>query len=326
MRVLMITTEYPNPRRPGEGIFIARQVEALRRAGVKVDVLYFQSRANPLNHLRAWRDMRRMIAETRCDLIHAQFAHAALIARMQIGLPVVATYRGDELYGIVGRRGGYTLKGIALVVTAQVLAYLVDEVMVVSAAMRRRLLRRDCYVIPSGIDFDLFRPMPRDEARRILGWPADLRIVLFASLGTNKSRKRLELAQAAVAKAAETFPVVLKVATGIEPEEMPLWMNASDALLLTSIHEGSPNVVKEALACNLPIVSVDVGDVRERVEGVTNCRICKPEAASLADGLTDVLRNPIRSNGRGAAVGQLDVDLLAQRVIAVYQRAVSHDH
>ena len=75
MRVLMITTEFPTPERPGDGVFVMRQAEALRAAGVEVDVLAFRSGLNPMNYLRTWFKMRHMLAEDSYDLIHAQFGH-----------------------------------------------------------------------------------------------------------------------------------------------------------------------------------------------------------------------------------------------------------
>ena len=100
-------------------------------------------------------------------------------------------------------------------------------------------------------------------------------------------------------------------------------MQACDALLLTSNLEGSPNVVKEAMASNLRIVSVDVGDTRERLEGVAGCRVLAEDSAeSLGGAVADVLRETGEPGGR-EAVRELGVDAIARRVRGIYRRAAS---
>jgi len=322
LRVLMVTSEYPAPGYLGGGAFVVRQIQALRDAGVEVDVLDFISRANPLNHFRAWQRLRKMMAEKQYDLIHAQFAISLLISRMQFKLPVVATYHGDEAYGIIRPDGTYSNKGHVLVLISQVMSFFVDELIIVSQAMGKRLLRKDYHIVPSGIDLDVFKPMPRDEARARLGWPTDRRIVLFAVLRVDEPRKRYHLAKAAVELAAQTLPVELRLASGIGPDEMPIYMNASDALVLTSLHEGSPTVVKEALACNLPVVTVNIGDVEERLEKVTNSVIVDPTPEAVARGIEQMVKEPVRSNGRETVQG-LSEAVLAQKVIGIYRQAIS---
>ncbi len=322
MRVLMITTEFPTPEHPGHGIFVARQADALRAAGITVDVLHFISRANPRNHFRAWRRMRRLLAAERYDLIHAQFGHAALISRMQRRLPVVVTYRGDGLQGVIGANGRHTLKGRVLVGLCQLLGLAASQVIVVSERLGRILLRKDYTVIPSGLDLERFRPLPKDEVRRKIGWDLDRPTVLFSAQHIEWPNKRYGLAQSAVDLAArEVEGAQLSVASGVDPQDMPLYINAADVLLLTSIQEGSPNVVKEALACNVPVVAVDVGDVRERLDGVDRGAVCEDTPEALAEALVPLLRHPARADSRKLVSGLTEASI-AGRVIEVYRRAL----
>ena len=132
-------------------------------------------------------------------------------------------------------------------------------------------------------------------------------------------RKRYPLARAAVDILTRTLPAELVVAWTVRHREVPLWMNASDALVFTSMQEGSPNAVKDALACNLPVVSVPVGDVAQRIGGVAGCELCPDDQPrSIAAALERVLRRGIRAAGR-AAVQDLDERRLAQQVIGVYR-------
>src|SRR5207248_1719796 len=174
------------------------------------------------------------------------------------------------------------------------------------------------HVIPSGLDLDQFRPIPREQARAQLGLPLDTRLVLFVG-NPAVERKRYSLARQAVDILARSLPAELVVAWKVRHRDVPLWMSACDALVFTSMQEGSPNAVKEALACDLPVVSVPVGDVAQRIGGVPGCELCadeKPE--SIAAALERVLRRGVRAAGR-AAVQDLDERRLAQQVIDVYR-------
>jgi glycosyltransferase involved in cell wall biosynthesis len=165
--------------------------------------------------------------------------------------------------------------------------------------------------------------MPRDEARRRLGWPQDERVVLFAA-DPKRGVKNFPLAEQAHRALQASHPDVrLRVAWSEVREEMPLdqlplWMNAADVLLLTSRSEGSPSVVKEALATALPVVSTPVGDVAKLVRGVPGCHVRPPDPQALAGALADALARG-RSPAAPAAVAQLGVDAVARRVIAVYE-------
>ena len=182
------------------------------------------------------------------------------------------------------------------------------------------------HVIPNGVDTERFRPLDGGEARKRLGWSFEDRYVLFAGSPENP-RKAYPVARAAVDRAAalvgsrRTRMVPL---SGIAPDLMPAHMSAADALLMTSYWEGSPNVVKEALACNLPVVSVPVGDVPDLLEGVEASTICPREPTALGDALAGVLQQPRRSDGRWAVQRKgLDVEQIGAAVASVYRQVLA---
>jgi glycosyltransferase involved in cell wall biosynthesis len=173
------------------------------------------------------------------------------------------------------------------------------------------------------VDLDLFREIDRCEARAILGWPAG-RPTVIVSAQSDSGVKRVDLARRAVEIARRELPALeLKLLRGVNPEDAPLHLNAADVVLMTSQHEGSPNVVKEALACNVSVVSVDVGDVRRWVGGTPGCSIEPRSPEALARAIVRAVKSGGRSAGRAVVepISQADV---ARQIVAVYERALKH--
>ena len=197
LKILMVTTNWPSPGGPRTSHFIKRQADFLKAAGVEVDVFHFQARKNLLSYLKAWLSVRRKLRSRRYDLIHAQFGQSGLMA-LPKRIPYVVTLRGSDILGTVSdRTGGYTFAG-TIKRDSRYVAEKADAVNILSAHIRVQLNgAKGSRVIPSGIDFNLFRCIPRDEARRRLGLPLDERLVLFVG-NPQQARKRYELAKQAV--------------------------------------------------------------------------------------------------------------------------------
>ena len=317
MRVLMISSEWPTKESPNDVPFLVRQVAFLRQAGVEIDVLHFRGAKNPLRYLRAWIEAQHQIRRNHYDLIHAQFGQSALLA-MPKRLPLLITIRGDDVEGIVGRNGQYTFAGYLLRLITRWLAGWADALIVVSAHMKRHFPHLKSHVIPSGLDLNHFRPICQQDARRKLGLMSTKRLVLFVG-NPDDPRKQFGLAQKAVSQIDPSLQAELVVAWNVPHSDIPIFMNASDVLIFTSMHEGSPNVVKEALACNLPVVSVIVGDVPDRLDNVNGCVVCADDkSTTIASALTQVLQLPERPVTR-AAVQELDEQILTARVIEIYR-------
>lgn len=304
MRVLSLVTKR------GVGVY-EQQVETLREAGVEVDTLVppgshgvaGRESRSPVDYLRFFPQVFRRSLDG-YDLIHANFGLTAPMALAQVRLPVVLSLWGSDLHGEFGW-------------LSRLCARWCDAVVVMSEAMADEL-DRDCHVVPHGIDFEKFRPEPKADARARLDWDEDARHVLFP-YAPDRTIKNFPRAERVVERARERLdsPVRLQTVSGVSHDEIPTYMNAADVLLLTSDAEGSPNTVKEALACNLPVVSTRVGDVPERLDGVRPSAVCDDDA-DLADALADVLSNPRRSNGR-EAVRDLRLERTGARLRDVYE-------
>ena len=317
----MVTSEWPSATRPTDVPFVVRQVNSLRKEGVTVDVFAFRGGKSPVNYLKAWRELRKKHDVNAYDLVHGQFGQSGLVA-LPSKCPFVLTFWGSDLHGYVDHNGRYTLSGRLLRRISQIVARQAQAIIVVSEHLKQFLSSSaPVYTIAHGVDFDLFRPMPQVKARQQLGWPLDKQIVLFGANPQNPI-KRYHLAETAVRLSQGQSDVELVVMTGIAHELVPIYMNASDALILTSTHEGSPTVVKEALACNLPVVSVNVGDIEWILDPIPGCIVCAndtPEA--IAAGLTQVLQTRQRTRSR-EQITCLDETLVAQKIVKIYLSAL----
>jgi glycosyltransferase involved in cell wall biosynthesis len=318
VRVLMVTSDWLWNSWGGPAVFIARQAEFLRREGVEVELFPFRGARQPGNYLAAWREVRRRVQRGCYDLVHAQFGQSGLTA-LPKHVPLVVTFRGDDLEGIIGENGRYIPAGWLLRFISRNVARRADAVIVVSEHMKRYLPPSvDAHVMPSGIDLDLFRPQPRDAVRRRLGLPLDQKLVLFVG-NPELARKRHALAQRAVDIVNRSMPTRLMIGWELPHDQIAALMNACDALLCTSMQEGSPNAVKEALASNLPVVSVPVGDVALRLRGVAGCELCADDRVdTIAAALERVLRRGERIDGR-SAIKHLDERLLTEQLIGIYR-------
>ena len=319
--VLVITNMWPNEDRPDYGIFVKRQVDSLIEAGLRCDVLFIRGYRSPLAYplaaaRLAWLNLRRRYA-----LVHGHGGETALAARFYMRAPVLVSYCGDDLLGTPRADGTITtasrLRRSVLRVQSRLLSRTLTKSSEMGEALPARVRARNA-VVPNGVDRELFTPTDRAAARTALGWDPDERVVLFAA-DPAVERKRHWLAAAATEIAAEQLGGArLHVATGISPEQMPMLMSAADCLILTSAIEGSPNVVKEALMCDLPVIATDVGDVRELLEPVEPSWVCEATPEALGEALADCFGEPFRrSNGRERSE-RLGSKEIAARVLALY--------
>ena len=304
MRLLVVTNLYPTPEDMSFGTFVGEQVEALRAHGVEVDVLFINGRKNRLNYLwgplRLW---KRMLS-SRYDLVHAHYVLAGVIGRCQFTTPLVQSFHGaGEMEGWQGW-------------LCKRLSALVDGATVTSKRHHADLGMTAARVVPCGADMDLFRPMPKDECRRQLGLPMDEKLPLF--VGAPRPEKRVPLIEEAVSLVARDDPhVQLLKASGVPHDEVPIWMNAADCLVLASDWEGSPVVIKEAMACNLPVVTVDVGDTAEVIDGVEGCWLAEQTADGLAAGIRLALAYDGNCGGR-EAITRISLDHTVEGVLKLY--------
>ena len=313
MKVLFVCRRHPQQT---VSPFVAGLRDALRGRGLTVDVHTIASGgAGYLSEVPA---IRRTVVSGAYDLVHAHYGLSGVSAWLgRAGRPMVLSLLGSDL--MRGAQPGASAGDRLVTRLSRQMARVADGVVVMSREMAD-VLGQPAEIIPTGIDFTRFTQIPQDAARRELGLGEEERIVLFVG-DPARPVKNHALAEAAVQSLED--PTVRLLTVHAEPHErVNLFFNAADVHLLTSHREGSPNVVKEAMACGIPIVATDVGDVKERIGQTEGCVVVEPTVQSVRDGLISALRFGGRTAGR-ADVESLSSRGLADRMTAVYDRALS---
>jgi len=320
-QVLMVTNTWPHSEHPTHGPFVRDTVEGMVARGVPCDVLFIRGYRGLHAYALGCLAMLVLSSERKDKyrVVHSHGGETALVARFFHAAPVLASYLGTD---ILGPQEGDRLNRLKCFVRSRLLrahSLLMDATTTKSTEMQRLLpagTRRRNWVIPDGIDRSRFCPLDREDARRRLGWPAEEITVI--SVGRRVPLKRLWLAEQATTLAARELPSLRwRVLSDVSPQEMPLHYSAADCLIHTSASEGSPNAVKEALACNLPVVATPSGDIAELLTGVTPSALCAPQSEMLAREIVRCVAGRQRSNGR-ERTSDLSLDAIAERTLEYY--------
>ncbi|MBU8869983.1 MAG: glycosyltransferase [Gemmatimonadales bacterium] len=325
MKVLHVVGGYPTLEKPSHQVFIKTQIDSLVKAGVDCEVLLLKGRG-PRKYFFGRPQIRARLLAENYDLIHAHYTYCAFIA-LGMGLPLVTSFLGSDLYGYPRKDGSFPWLSRAAHIRLSRFVIRRSSVGIVKSEKMMTDLGLPLQIVPNGVDFDRFKPLSkfdRSRLRKDLGLAEGTSYVLFAG-NPDLPRKRFDLAEAAVTIAGLSveFPLKLLVLKNQPHELVVQHMQACDMLILTSSLEGSPNVVKEAMACDLPVVAVEVGDTLDRLTGVPGCRVTADESPSAIGRLVaEVLVSKEICGGR-EAVGPLEMDLVAGRIKEIYESVLS---
>jgi glycosyltransferase involved in cell wall biosynthesis len=258
MRVLVVTNMYPSAERPAHGRFVYDQVQALRRIGgdgLELEVFTFATGGSAAAYPRAAAALRRRYGRTRFDVVHAHFGLSAWVARVARARAHAVTLHGTDLAH--PRSRALTLAALPLL---DLVATVSDELAraVPSWAVRPGARRA---VLPCGVELSRFRPIPREQARAALGLRPDGPYLLFPADPARPEKRH----DRAVALAGDVPLLALR---DVAPEQVPLWVNAANAVLVPSQREGFGLAALEALACEVPVLATPVGIAPRVLAGV----------------------------------------------------------
>ncbi len=326
IRVLMLCPRLPTADNPGRMAPAVRQFQSLRAAGVTVHCIDMTGPRIVKYGLHT-AQVRR--AARNVDLIHAHYGYCGLLARCQFSRPIVVSFLGSDINGSYDAQGRISWKSkLETWVNRVITSHLASKVIVKSPEMARRLAPLPVEIIPNGIDMRAFRPMDRRAARAELHWDPERTCVLFPADPSNP-HKGFALAEQVVRLAGQRLQRQLELVPlwGYAPDRVPTVMNAADLVLMTSQREGSPNVVKEAMACNVPVVCTPVGDAPDLLADLPGNRVCPRDASLLAEGVVDLISSGLPSAGRQRLIDrQLTLEGVAQRILRVYRSVLKQRH
>lgn len=327
LRVLAVTNMLPAPNSPHAGRFVQQQIEGLRRTGVDVKVVFIDRLRDGM---RSYADLpsrlSKAVAEFEPDLVHVMYGGimARIAAHVVTDRPMVVSFHGSDLLGQPFERASRRFLAACGVLASQQTAKRCSGVILVAEHLRRSLplhgQKANVRVIPCGIDLDIFKPKDRDQCCELLGWKKEAFHILFQNTGDPVKRPALAYASLDCLRKSGVDAEIHEL-RGVNYDQVPVWLNASDALLVTSFHEGSPTIVKEALACNLPIVSVEVGDVPHRIGQIEGCYLAESNPATLAKKLLAVRMDSKRIKAE-SAVRQLSIDHCAHLLTKFYREVL----
>jgi glycosyltransferase involved in cell wall biosynthesis len=311
VRVLVVTNFMPDESAPQRGRWVRDQVDEVRKRGVEADLFAFPPGRG--EYLPATRRLRALLRRQRFDLVHAHYGLAGWVARLAGARPLVVTYHGTDvrhhLVGHLSRR----------------LAWRADLVAGVSRALFEPEDGRPglpavpgAAVLPCGPDLSRFGPSPRREARRALGLDPDAPFLFFPANPARPEKRADRAAELAAACGAE-----LRTGGSIEPEQMPLWLNAANAVLVTSDYEGFGMAAVEALACDVPVLSTPVGIAPYALGGVEGCLSAEFDVSAWEAVARRHLDAPDPRVAGAARAETLSAPRMAERVIEAYETVIA---
>jgi glycosyltransferase involved in cell wall biosynthesis len=306
--------------------FIKDQGESLKSEGVDVDY-YPVVGKGLMGYVKAGVRLRRFLHRKQYDLIHAHFTYCGWTALIGAGrkIPVVLSLMGTDANGEYKGKNKVALKSKLASFLTWLIQPFVSAIISKSANISASVYRKQkSFIIPNGVDLQKFRPLTPDERNGQLIANGKIKALFLGS--RTKAGKNFPLAQAAVQQPGMEY-IELISPYPVSHEDIPWYLNEVDVLLFPSFMEGSPNVIKEAMACNCPIVSTDVGDVKWVLGNTPGCYVASFEPKDFAEKICMALNVTGingRTNGRQRIIDLgLDMDTVAKRIVDVYKKSIA---
>ena len=268
---------------------VLNQGKSLENNGVNVDYYTFTEKGLFGYIKNSWR-LRRYLRRKEYDVIHAHYSLSAFATSLAGAKRVVVSLMGSDSKSSFIHRW---------IIALFAFCFSWESIIVKSEDMRKSLGIKRSIVIPNGVDLSYFKPIDKRACQKSLDWDLEKKHILFAGNPTLRV-KNFTLAESAIGLVSDNFD--LHVLNFVPHSEMLLWYNAADIVILTSLWEGSPNVIKEAMACNKPIVATDVGDIAYLFGDLPGHYLCRFDAEDIANKITQALNYSSPTNGRSRII------------------------
>jgi glycosyltransferase involved in cell wall biosynthesis len=321
MKVLFVSS---GNSQNGISPIIKNQGYSLQEAGLTIGFFAISGKGFK-GYLKKILELRKYLINNTYDIIHAHYGLSAIVALVaKKKEKLIVSFMGDDLIGSNKPHGSITFVSKLVILLNTFLANtFYDYCIVKSEEMYNILKVEHKALIPNGIDLNVFYQIPKDKAALILGFNTNDKIAIFIA-NTSRVEKNFNLAVESV-KRVNDYNLKLIPVSGVIQSQIVYYYNAADLLLLTSFHEGSPNVIKEAMACNCPIVSTDVGDVKWVIGDTNGCFISSFDPEDFSNKIKlgiDFRDKHGQTKGRERIIELgLDSKSIACKIIEVYKKA-----
>lgn len=288
---------------------IKNQAESLIKFSPDLTIDYFCIIGKGLKgYMENIKPLRKQIKDNRYDIIHAHYSFSAFCASLAGAKPLVVSLMGSDV------KANVLFK---LLIKLFTFFYAWKAVIVKSEDMKRSLGLKKAYVIPNGVDMNMFQPMHQQQCQAQLGWDSEKKHILFPA-NPKRYEKNYDLAAAAFRLLNDTS-IQIHCFENIPHVQTPIWYNAADAVLLTSLWEGSPNAIKEAMACCRPIVCTKVGDVLSLLRNCKGSYISDFNPRDIANNIASALLfNGITNGDECLKELLLDAENVANKIFNIY--------
>jgi len=287
---------------------VKNQGESLRKQGVEID--YFTIKGKGIKgYLKNVKPLKQYLKQNQFDIVHAHYSMSAFVASLAGAKPLVVSLMGSDV------KSDNYFKFIIRLFNQ----FSWSKIIVKSEDMKNDLGISKVEIIPNGVDFCMFKPLNQEDCKTKLSWDKDKTQILFAA-NPQRQEKNYKLTIAAF-DLLNLNHCELKELVNVPNDQVSLYHNAADVVLLTSLWEGSPNVIKEAMACNIPIVSTNVGDVRKVIGKTEGCYLTTFEPEDVADKIKKALAFGKKTRGR-EDIRHLESSVVAKKIINLYRKTL----
>ncbi len=312
MKVLFVTGG--NTEKFGIPPLIKAQGESLKKHGMEISYFPIIGKGI-LGYLRSVSKLKNYINANPIDIIHAHFSFSGIVASLaKTNTPVVVSLLGTDVNG-----SGLLKKAILKCLPL----FSWKAIIVKSEEMSKKLGKTKCHIIPNGVNTNLFKPLEKAQCKKQLNWNNEKIHILFAA-NPKRPEKNYTLAKNSIDRINNN--IAIHYFENVEHENIPMWLNAADIVILTSLWEGSPNVIKEAMACNCPVVATNVGDIEwlfGNEPGHYLADFTPEDFATKIERALNFAEKHDKTNGRERILNLgLDSDTVAKKIIKIYETAI----
>ena len=305
MRVLFISRAKTND---AVSCIVENQGESLKEKGIELTYFIIKG-VGVRGYLKSIVELKGYLKYNKYDIVHSHYSLSGFTAAIARANPLIVSLMGSDVKSKLYYR--FIIKLFE--------TFYWSKTIVKSDDMRTSLKSRKAIVVPNGVNFNIFKPIEKELALKHTNWNPSKKNILFAA-NPERIEKNFKLAKEAF-DLLDRNDVELHYLDNVPNNQMPYYYNASDVILLTSLWEGSPNVIKEAMACNVPIVATNVGDIKQVIKNTKGCFLSTFNVEDVSNKLNKALSHNAVTNGR-EHIQHLSSQRIADKVISIYKSVI----